>query len=150
MLAWRISETARAAGRIARAIPALAVVAAARKTLGDALGAENTLLDALILGEQGRFVRSIVRVGAAVRDTLVAVQSRLDGGTPLEHAPSSASVPRLLSEREPDLATSSLAPTGGPVPPLTRREFEVLSLIAAGASNQEIARNLVVSTGTIK
>ncbi len=34
--------------------------------------------------------------------------------------------------------------------PLTPRELEVLRLIGQGASNREIARSLVVSTGTVK
>jgi LuxR family maltose regulon positive regulatory protein len=34
--------------------------------------------------------------------------------------------------------------------PLSQRELEVLQLLAAGASNQEIATALVVAPGTIK
>lgn len=34
--------------------------------------------------------------------------------------------------------------------PLTRREQEVMALIAAGRSNQQIADQLVISLGTVK
>jgi LuxR family maltose regulon positive regulatory protein len=36
------------------------------------------------------------------------------------------------------------------VEPLTRRELEVLRLLAEGASNDQIAQRLVVSLGTVK
>jgi len=58
-------------------------------------------------------------------------------------------------------ALGDLVPSGDPVSarpeqstssiqPLTERELEVLNLIAEGSSNQEIARQLVVSLATVK
>ena len=52
---------------------------------------------------------------------------------------------RLVRAFEPDAA-----PALGLVEPLSRREMEVLRLLAAGRSNQQIADELVVSLNTVK
>ena len=62
---------------------------------------------------------------------------------------------RLLSQfdAEPHTITATqekASPTGGLVEPLSQRELEVLHLIAVGRTNQEIARQLIVSRGTVK
>jgi LuxR family maltose regulon positive regulatory protein len=53
-----------------------------------------------------------------------------------------------------DTSTVTLSPphhvTPSLVEPLTRRELEVLHLLAEGASNDQIAQRLVVSLGTVK
>lgn len=52
---------------------------------------------------------------------------------------------------EDDAAPTASAPVGGALRDLlTRREVEVLQIMARGASNSEIARELVVSEGTVK
>ena len=50
--------------------------------------------------------------------------------------------------RHPRQETSATAP--GIVEPLTAREAEVLSMLAAGSSNQAIAGQLVVTLDTVK
>jgi len=47
-------------------------------------------------------------------------------------------------------AEEKVPAAGGLVDPLSQRELEVLHLIALGKTNQEIARQLFVSPGTIK
>jgi LuxR family maltose regulon positive regulatory protein len=55
----------------------------------------------------------------------------------------------LLAAFEPDLPAAA---AGAPVlaEPLTPREHEVLQLLAAGLTNQEIADSLIISPGTVK
>jgi DNA-binding NarL/FixJ family response regulator len=50
----------------------------------------------------------------------------------------------------PDAAASAAAPVDAPVEGLTRREVEVVRLVAEGLTNQQIARRLVVSEATVK
>jgi DNA-binding NarL/FixJ family response regulator len=73
-----------------------------------------------------------------------AVHSVLSGDAGL-----SPSIQRRLLERLSDPEPPQPLPTEAP-DGLTAREVEVLALIAEGLSNQEIARELHVSTATVK
>ena len=47
-------------------------------------------------------------------------------------------------------AEKAVSPNNNLIEPLSRRELEVLRLIALGKTNLEIARQLIVARGTIK
>lgn len=58
---------------------------------------------------------------------------------------------KLFETAEPtDTDSTHASPAATSGHPLTSRELEVLRLIAAGATNREIAERLVVSEGTVK
>jgi len=57
---------------------------------------------------------------------------------------------RLQGALGPQGPAPGTAPAAGLVDPLTSRELEVLEMLAAGAPNQAIARQLVVTLDTVK
>src|SRR5690349_18454907 len=62
-------------------------------------------------------------------------------------------IPRLLVASGEQPSASAAVPTTRStvlVESLTERELEVLHLIAAGASNEEIAKRLVIAVSTVK
>ena len=61
-----------------------------------------------------------------------------------------AALGELVPERESDGDPAARVPRAALAEPLTERELEVLQLVAAGASNQDIARTLVVTLATVK
>jgi DNA-binding NarL/FixJ family response regulator/transcriptional regulator with XRE-family HTH domain len=92
--------------------------------------------DLLNAEEQALFRRLGVFVGGCTLEAIVAVCRTEGRGLRTESAEATHSV---LSPQSSAL-----------VEPLTTRELEVLGLLAAGASNEEIARRLIVSLGTVK
>ena len=93
-------------------------------------------------------------VGVAVLGGLVSARPRAPGATPpdpLPESPSLASAPVIppASPHPPLPSHQPSPPQAEPYPDrLTRREVEVLRLIAAGNTNRQIAASLFVSVPT--
>ncbi|MEV7073096.1 response regulator transcription factor [Streptomyces sp. NPDC093990] len=102
-------------------------------------GDDESLFPALKAGARGYLTKD-----AGGEEIVRAVQSVLSGDAGL-----SPSVQRRLLERLADPEPPQPAPAEAP-DGLTAREVEVLALIAEGLTNQEIARELHVSTATVK
>ena len=85
--------------------------------------------------------RGIYQLDPAV---MSRVMTALSGAT-REASPSPAPVATPPSPERPAPTSGSLKQTG-----LSEREIEVLRLVATGATNREIAEQLVISEGTVK
>jgi DNA-binding NarL/FixJ family response regulator len=107
------------------------------------------LLEAVKVGAAGYVLK-----GAPVSRIIGAIRRALGGESPLDQE-LAARLIRGLSEkkamdaRRTEPAGASVAPRP-PAEPLTRREAEVLGLVAQGRSNPEIARELVIAGTTAK
>ena len=138
-LSQRILQKAEATARIGRIIEVLAlqaIIFQGRKDVDQALA---TLGRALSLGQPEGYVRTFLDEGEPLARLLHLARSRW---IETEYAT------ELLSAIGGKV--EQLLPTQILVEPLSRRELEVLQLIEAGCSNQEIADKLVISIATVK
>ncbi len=110
---------------------------------------DDAILPALRAGAAGYLTKD-----TGGEDLIAAIKDVVAGRTVLD-----PDVQRRLVEllRQPTLAPAAATPA--PAPPvagddtvggLTRREIDVVRLVAQGLSNQQVARRLVVSEATVK
>ncbi len=118
---------------------------------GDEPSALSVLADAVALAQPERHVRVFTHEGAPMADLLARLitSGRLE---PVVDADAAEYVGTLL--RSFGRASPSPAGARGAAPglaePLTDRELDVLELLAAGSSNQQIADRLFVALVTVK
>lgn len=148
----RLLEQSEQGRHITRMIDALKLLALARHQAGDASGAYQALIRALRLAEPGGLTRTFVDEGEAMKRLLaecgasIAPQARqgdADACRLLRYIDHLTGVFCKVAES----AASSVAPLAEP---LTARELQVLRLLTAGRTDQEIAASLVIAVSTVR
>jgi LuxR family maltose regulon positive regulatory protein len=141
MLLLRLLSIVKRVGLAEDAIGIHILLALAHQTAHRSAPAERELRQALALAEPEGYRRLFLDEGAPMEALLESLHS---GGT------GSSYVRSLLADLRSSAASRESRSLSPLVDPLTRRELEVLRLIAEGASNQEIAETLVIALGTVK
>ncbi|HYO44991.1 MAG TPA: LuxR C-terminal-related transcriptional regulator [Candidatus Limnocylindrales bacterium] len=124
---------------------AVVLLALASDARGDLDGALALLGEALAIAEPGGFIRLFVDEGPPMARLLLEALAR--GASPDQVRRLLAAFPAIA----PGSAASATTPADSRLAePLSRRELEVLSLLADGLTNQEIASRLYLSLHTVK
>jgi LuxR family maltose regulon positive regulatory protein len=133
-------------GRAGSIIEIQALRALALAARGDHASALGALTEALTLARRPGYVRVFADEGAPMR----ALLAQLPAARPGQQHAARRTEPGYPAALLPAFGRADAVPPPGMAEPLTGRELEVLRLIAAGRSNQRIARELFVSLDTVK
>jgi LuxR family maltose regulon positive regulatory protein len=152
-----LHDLAVAQGRTGSVIEVRALQALALAASGDQFAGLRALAEALALAAPEGYVRVFVDEGAPIArllGRLTAAQRTGPAAPPGEVPPQY--LDRLARAFQPGTAHAAPSATrlaaggAGLVDPLSDRELQVLGLLAAGRSNQQIADELVVVLDTVK
>ncbi len=165
----RLGTLAQAQRRMESVIEARLLQALALGAVGDRARAMTTLAQAVRLAEPEGYVRIFVDEGEPLRFWILDFRLQTKGLREIEKPESARQldtfVDRLIlafprAEAAILPRSETLAPHAGAgvenskskilLEPLSERELEILRLIAAGRSTQEIAEELVIAVGTVR
>lgn len=138
-----IAEDEHTQGRDLRAIEAFIVAAVSASELGDTDGRSECIERAITLAEPAGCVQPFIDEGAGLAALLYSVRS--DG---FDHPFIAKLLAAFPLEAQTHAAGAAAEDAG--IDQLSRRELEVLSHIAQGDTNKEIAEQLFVSLRTVK
>jgi LuxR family transcriptional regulator, maltose regulon positive regulatory protein len=149
-LAQRLRQAAMSISSTLRIVQALVMQALALERLDDEQSALDVLQEAIALAEPGGLLRTFVDFGPALGGLL----ARLSKSGVVTQQGTASYLVRLLAafpaapDESPTRQSTSLRSDLSE--PLTRREVEVLELLALRLTNQEIADTLVISPFTVR
>lgn len=106
---------------------------------------QDYLLEAIRAGAAGYVLKD-----ASQNQLTTAIRKVLEGEVSLNRELATQLLRRLAAEEEDSRKSARKQGVPGRESPLTRRELEVLELMALGKTNREIAENFVISVGTTK
>ena len=134
--------------RVTPVIAASILRAYTRHAISQHGAAAKSLSHALTLGAQSGYVRIFADEGRTLLHLMEQYRKQI-------HAPRAyvEEITNLLRRELTDYAvrtTRAVPKELGPLIPLTRRELDILQLLAAGKSNQEIAEERVLTLNTVK
>jgi LuxR family maltose regulon positive regulatory protein len=152
-LLQRLLDAAASQGRTGSIIEIQALRALALAAGGDHASALGALTEALTLARRPGHVRVFADEGAPMCALLTQLAAARPGQQHAAGHIDPGYLAALLRACQSDAAEPrrrAAAAPPGLAEPLTERELEVLRLLAAGKSNQRIARDLVVALDTVK
>jgi LuxR family maltose regulon positive regulatory protein len=141
-LLTKVREMALADGRLGDLLEITILQALAFQAKGDMSAALDAIAAALMHGKTEGYVRLFIDEGQAM---VALLRQAARAGIVPEYAA------QLLSAFPTNEKPFETTTENQPLPdPLSARELDVLRLMAAGYSNPEIARELIISVGTVK
>jgi LuxR family transcriptional regulator, maltose regulon positive regulatory protein len=155
-LLGRLRSLAQSQGRVGSLVEIDALRAIALAAAGQAASALATLSEVLPLAQPEGYIRVFVDEGTEMRELLMRlVAAQRDDKVWAQRVPLGYLGQLMRAfEAEGGMSDKPIGRHEGGVPgivdPLSEREIEVLRLLAAGKSNQEIAEELFVALDTVK